>query len=163
MKKPMIIILIVLAIIAVIGVIGGILFSTLTKEKDSITVSEFYNRMQEKGYIVQDAKSQFADYDYVKQVYIALNNDNTYQVEFYDLEDASYAVSFYKNNKAIFENSKGNSSAENNVEGKNHAKYTLSSNGQYMVVSRIDNTVIFVKVEDAYRDMVKSILNELGY
>lgn len=155
--------LIVVAIIVVIAVIGGALIFSLTKEKTSITASDFYSTMQQKGYVVQDAKSQFADYDYVKQVYIATNSDYTYKLEFYELEDVSYAISFYKNNKSIFENSKGNVSAQNSVEGKNHAKYTLSSNGQYMVVSRINNTVIFVRVEDTYRDTIKSILEELGY
>lgn len=163
MKKPMIITLIVVAIIVAIAVIVGVLLFSITKEKASITASDFYSTMQQKGYVVQDAKSQFADYDYIKQVYIAANSDYTYKLEFYELEDTSYAVNFYKNNKAIFEESKGNVSAENSIEGKNHAKYTLSSNGQYMVVSRINNTVMFVKVEDAYRDTVKSILKELGY
>ena len=32
-----------------------------------------------------------------------------------------------------------------------------------MVVSRINNTVVFVKVEDTYKDAVKKILEELGY
>ena len=32
-----------------------------------------------------------------------------------------------------------------------------------MVVSRIDNTVIYVNVDDNYKDTVKDILDELGY
>ena len=35
-------------------------------------------------------------------------------------------------------------------------------NGKYMVVSRIDNTVIYVNVNDNYKDTVKDILKELG-
>ena len=163
MKKTIIIALIVVAIIITIAVIGGVLDLNLTKEKTSITASDFYSTMDQKGYILKDAKSQFADYDYVKQVYIAVDSDYTHKLEFYELEDDSYAVNFYKNNKAIFEESKGNISAENSIEGKNYAKYTLSSNGQYMVVSRINNTVVFVKVEDTYKDAVKKILEELGY
>ena len=32
-----------------------------------------------------------------------------------------------------------------------------------MVVSRIDNTVIYVDVDDNYKENVKTILDELGY
>lgn len=160
MKKPVII-----AIIAVVIIVAivGVIFINLNKEKTSITASSFYTTMSQKGYSVQDANSQFSEYDYIKQVYIAASKDYSYQIEFYELLDDSYAISFYNNNKSIFESSKGNTSAETSVGLKNYSKYTLSSNGKYMVVSRIDNTVIYVKVDDSYKDTVKSILNELGY
>lgn len=160
MKKPVII-----AIIAVVIVVAivGVIFVNLNKEKTSITASSFYTTMSQKGYSVQDANSQFSEYDYIKQVYIAASKDYSYQIEFYELLDDSYATSFYNNNKSIFESSKGNASTETSVGLKNYSKYTLSSNGKYMVVSRIDNTVIYVKVDDNYKDTVKAILDELGY
>ena len=160
MKKPVIITIIAVVIaVAIVGVI----FINLNKEKTSITASDFYTIMSQKGYNVQDANSQFSDYNYIKQVYLAASKDYSYQIEFYELLDDSYATSFYNNNKSIFESSKGNVSAETSVGLKNYSKYTLSSNGKYMVVSRIDNTVIYVNVEDNYKDTVKSILDELGY
>ena len=168
MEKTVITAIIVVAvvvavIVAIVGVIIGITFVNLNKEKTSITASSFYTTMSQKGYSVQDASSQFSDYNYVKQAYIAASKDLSYQIEFYELLDDSYATSFYNNNKSIFESSKGNASAETSVGLKNYSKYTLSSNGEYMVVSRIDNTVIYVKVDDSYKDTVKAILDELGY
>ena len=160
MKKPVII-----AIIAVVIVVAivGVIFINLNKEKTSITASDFYTTMSQKGYVVQDSSSQFSEYNYVKKSYIAASKDYSYQIEFYELVDDSYATSFYNNNKSIFESSKGNASAETSVGLKNYSKYTLSSNGKYMVVSRINNTVIYVDVDDSYKDTVKSLLNELGY
>lgn len=157
MKKSVIITFVI--IIAIVGVI----FINLNKEKASITALDFYITMSQKGYVVQDASGQFLEYDYVKQAYIAGNNDYTYQIEFYELIDDSNAISFYNNNKSIFESSKGNTSAETSVGLKNYSKYTLSSNDKYMVVSRINNTVIYVDVEDRYKDAVKTLLDELGY
>ncbi len=160
MKKSVIIAIIAVVILVVIG---GVIFVNLNKEKASITASSFYTTMSQKGYSVQDSTSQYSEYDYVKQVYIAVSKDYSYQIEFYELLDDSYATSFYNNNKSIFESSKGNASAETSVGGKNYSKYTLSSNGQYMVVSKINNTVIYVKVDDDYKNTVKDILEELGY
>lgn len=160
MKKSVIIAIIAVVIVAAIV---GVIFVNLNKEKTSITASSFYTTMSQKGYSVQDASSQFSEYNYVKQAYIAASQDYSYQIEFYELLDDSYATNFYNNNKSIFESSKGNASAETSVGLKNYSKYTLSSNGKYMVVSRIDNTVIYVDVADNYKDTVKALLDELGY
>ena len=160
MKKSAIIAFVIVLILIVTGII---VFVRLNKEKKSITTSDFYSIMSQKEYNVVDATNQFAGYDYVKQASIAVNKNNTYQIEFYELEDDDSAIYFYNYNKSIVEESKGSSSAETKVELKNHAKYTLSTNGKYKVVSRINNTVIYLNVDEAFKDTVKNLLKELGY
>ncbi len=164
MKKSIIIVLIIIAIIiAIFGIILVSVFVNLTKEKTPMTASSFKNSMEQKGYIVSDANSQISEYDYIKQVYVAVDSDYSYKIEFYELSDENYAMNFYNTNKSIFESSKGNASAETSAGLKNYSKYTLSSNGKYMVVSRIDNTVVYLNVDDSYKDTVNNLLNELGY
>lgn len=131
--------------------------------KKAITSEDYKNKMEEKKYSVQESTSQFSDYDYVKKVYIALNSDRTYQIEFYELSDVDNAVSFFNNNKTIFENSKSNDAVETSVSMGNNSKYTLTTNGRYKVVSRIDNTVIYLDVTEQYKNDVQSILKSLGY
>ncbi len=161
MKK---VVLIALIVVVMVVVIGRVIFINLNnKEKTSITASSFYTTMSQKGYIVQDASSQYANYDYVKQVYIATSEDYSYQIKFYELLNDSYAISFYNNIKPIFGSSKGNAPVATNVALNNYSKYTLPLNGKYMVISRINNTIIYVDVDDNYKDTVKSILDELGY
>lgn len=154
---------IIIAIVVVVVAIIGVVFIKLNKEKKSITADNFKSSMEQKGYNITDANSQFSEYDYVNQVYIALSSDYSFQIEFYELEDEDYAIGFYNNNKSIFESSEGSAFAETSISLKNYSKYTLSSNGKYKVVSRIDNTVIYVDVADDYKDTVKTILDELGY
>ena len=161
MKKKTV--FIILGVVLFIAVAVGILFTSLNKEKTSITASQFKTTMEEKGYVVSDATSQFSSYDYVEQVYVAAPSGYAYKIEFYELSDESYAMSFYNNNKSIFESSKGNSSGETSVSMKNYSKYTLSSSGKYQVVSRIDNTVIYLNVDASHKDTVKDLLKELGY
>ncbi len=79
------------------------------------------------------------------------------------MSDESSAIGFYQNNASRFETMKANSSAQTNISGKNYSKYTLSSSGKYMVVSRINNTVVYLNVDSSYKDEVKTILSELGY
>ncbi len=159
-KKVMFIVLgIILFVVAAIGIV----FAVFNKNKEPITAEQFKSTMEEKGYVVKDVTDQYSEYEYVKKIFVAEASDGAYQIEFYELADESYAANFYANNKAIFESSKGNASGETSVSMKNHSKYTLSSNNKYQVVSRIDNTVIYLNVQDKYKDTVKDLLKELGY
>lgn len=147
------------------GVLCFVVLFTLTGcgNKTSITSDDFKNKMESNGYTVQDATSQMASYDYIKKVYIAISNDSTYQIEFYELSDSDYATSFFNNNKSIFENSKSSVSTETSVNLGNHNKYSLTANDKFKVVSRIDNTVIYLDVDENYKSSVKDILDDLGY
>ena len=69
----------------------------------------------------------------------------------------------YNINRDMFEKSKKNISSESSVSIGNYAKYTLSSNGDYMVASQIDNTFVYAKVKEENKEKVKSLLKELGY
>ena len=164
MKKPIIITIIVVAIAIIIIIATLLIMSNIfNKEKTPISASDFYTIMNQKGYNVQEAKNQVLEYDYIKQVYIAISEDYSYQIEFYEMTDDISAVNFYNNNKAIFESSKGDISTGTNVDFNNYSEYTLSSNGKYKVISRVGNTVIYINADDNYKDNVKAILNEIGY
>ena len=131
--------------------------------KTSITASDFKTKMEEKGYTIKDATSQFSDYSYVKQVYLAIDSSMTYQIEFYELETNDDAVSFYNRNKQDFENKKGTGSVETTVDFGNHSKYTLAGSDTYNVVSRIDNTAIYISVSKDLKSTIDKELKELGY
>ena len=164
MKKPVIIITIIVAVVLVVDIIMGAVFvKVLGKKKTAISASDFKSTMEDKDFYITDAKSQFSGADYIEHVYVAVSEDYGYQVEFYEMTDEDDAVSFFNDNKEIFEDSKGSGSSETSTSLKNYSKYTLSTNGKYKVVSRIDNTVIFLNVDDEYKDEVKDLLNELGY
>ncbi len=162
MKKTIVIISIVLLVLVTI-VAGFTAFSLMNREKESITAEEFKIIMQDKGYLIADATSQFSEYDYVSKVYLATTSDKLYQIEFYTLSDDSSATYFFNTNKTLFEQNKTSVSTSTSSEFSNHAKYTLTSANKYMVVSRINNTVVYVNVDEQYKDNVKDILKELGY
>jgi len=167
MKKSTKIILIIIAILLIMATIFTIaikkVVSLVNKEKVSISASEFRNKMSQKGLEITDANSQFAQYSFIKQVYIAGNKSESYQIEFYEFDNESYATGFYNNNASKFQETKGNVAAETNFSGKNYAKYTLSSNNQYMVISRVNNTVIYIDADSSYKNEIENILKEIDY
>lgn len=151
--------------VLMLGVLCFTILFTVTGcgNKTAISSDDFKSRMEQKGFSVQEATSQFSEHDYVEKVYIALSDDSKYQIEFYELSDADKASSFFNNNKELFEDSKSSSSSETSVNLGNNSKYTLTTNGKYKVVSRIDNTVIYLDVADNYKSNIKDILKDLGY
>lgn len=169
MKKPVMIAIIAVVIVAIIvAIIVGIFLNKPNKEdgnkQQEITDAEsFRNAMQEKGYIVMDAKNQFANYSKIEKVYIATNESYSYQIEFYQISEDAYATSFYNNNKSKFEATKTENSVETNNDLENNSKYTLTTEDKYKVVSKVNNNIVYLDVKLEYKDTVIKILEELGY
>lgn len=161
-KGAKIAIIIVVCVLVIAAIVAGV-FIIANREKPAKTAEEFDSIMEEKGYRIINAIAQFSGIDEIKSADIALEDDANYQIEFYEIVDEDTAKQFYESNKKIFEESKGDTSVYTDVSGKNYAKYTLTTDGKYMVISRIDNTVIYISIDSAYKDVVSDILKELGY
>ena len=133
--------------------------------KKAITVAQFNDKMTKNEYTMVNAKDQFSQNDYVQDVYMAVDKTTKYQIEFYVFSSTENATSFVETNRKrkIFESEKTSPNAETDIKAANYEKYTLSSNKKYKVLSRIDNTVIYVNVSDKYKEEVNKVLKELGY
>ena len=157
MKKVLIIIGII--VLVLVGV-GFLAFNSLNKEKVSISASTFNTTMENKGYIMTDTTSQFAQYEnYMKESYVAQKTG--YQIEFYELSSVEHAISMYNTNKTKFESQKSNASASATASMNNYSTYSLTTNGKYKYLSRIDNTLVYVDVDESYKDIVKDIMKEI--
>ena len=68
-----------------------------------------------------------------------------------DVDNAKY---FY-NNKNIFEREKVNSNNNYSLNLSNYFKYSLTTDSLYKVVSRIDNTLLYVNEDEKYKEIIK--------
>lgn len=131
-------------------------------KKTAINVNEFKSLSEKNNYIVYDISNQYTQYSHIESAMVARSSLN-YQVEFYVLINDEYASSMFDSNKSIFENSKGSSSTYSSTSIGNYSNYSLTSNGYYMYLSRVDNTLLYVKVNDIYKKNVKKLIDKLGY
>ena len=152
-----------LVLIFIIAIILLIVFFVTTKGKKAITSEQFKESFDENEFNIVNVIDQFSEYGYVKEAYIAIAKDSSYQLEFYVLESNDYAISFFNRNKSIFESKKSNFSTETSAEIKNCSRYTLNSNDRFMFLSRIDNTVLYIDVANTNSDDVNSIIDKLNY
>lgn len=66
-------------------------------------------------------------------------------------------------NKTSFESLSSGASSESSASMANYSTYTLNSSGYYMHLCQVDNTLLYVKVEDSHKDAVKKFIDNLGY
>ena len=149
-----------LRLLLVVGLFT-LLFVTGCGNKKAITPQEFTSIAQANNYNVSDATNQFSDYSQVREVKIARNND--YQIEFYVLNSESDAKSMYEYNKSLFEAYKISNYSESHVDLNNYSTYSLQSSGYYMFLSRIDNTLVYVKEPVEYKSNIDEFIKKLGY
>ena len=140
-----------------------VVLTACSSNKEPLTLDEFKSIMRDNDYYMVNAISQFSDYGYINDAYIARKTGEDYQIEFYELEDDSYAISFYNTNKEIFEASKTNDSIYTSIDLKDTNKYTLLNENSYKVLSRIEDTVLYIDVDKKYKNEVNSIIKKLGY
>lgn len=131
--------------------------------KKSVTTDDFKALATEKGLACTDALEQFAAYDFVKEVTIAVPSDSSYQIEFYVLSDSSYAKSFFETSQINFDMNKGQTYSDTSKDGGNYARYSLNSNGRYMFVEYIDNTMLYVNTEESNQSTIEAFIKELKY
>ena len=138
-------------------------FMTGCTDKTALTAEQFKNTLENKGYAIEDATEQMAQYDYITKVYIAIDKSKRYQIEFYTFTSDKYAEGFYNTNKSIFEKSKSSGVIELTVSIGNNSKYTLATGGKYKVISQIDNTAIYIDADNDYKKPLQDLLKSIDY
>lgn len=155
MKKK---VLVVLSLFLVLFSLTGCFLRT----RKAATIDEFKDVASKNNLTVIDAYDQMSQYNVFKSASLAKSAEG-WQVEFYVLNTDSDAQDMYDTNKKIFESLKSGTTKENYLTIKNYSMYNLVSGDKYMYLSKIDNTLLYVKVDEKYTNNVKKIIKELGY
>ena len=98
---------------------------------------------------------------YITDAGKATLDDATIEMVIYDNDES--ASKTQEQHIASFMNIKSTGATAHKEKGKNYYKFTMVSNGYYMVSSRIDNTLVFSKTLLANKEKIESILNEINY
>lgn len=147
--------------LAVVLAMVMLMFTGCTKT--STTTDAFKTLTEESGLITADATAQFAEYDFVKEVTLAISEDQSYQFEFYVLSDQERAKAFFEDNKNLFEESLTGIYSQSSVTGKNYAQYSATTDTEYKFIEYIDTTVLYINVDKAYKNEAEDFIKGLGY
>ena len=151
-------VLVVCSLLLTLFVVTGCVFSP----KKAATVDKFKSVAEKNNLTIIDAREQMKDYDFVQEALIAKSAEG-WQIEFYVLSTNEDAKSMYDTNRRIFEDSKSGTVKENFLTIKEYSLYNLKSGGYYMHLSKVDNTLLYMKVNEKYENNVNRFIKELGY
>ncbi len=133
-----------------------------TEEKKPISGDSFKLVAEGDKYTTKDVTKNFKSDSGITEAIVAAV-ENQYQVEFYTLKDSKTAQKMYDRNKKRFENIKSSLDKAEVTETDNNSEYKISTNGRYMLLNKIDNTLIYANVEDKYKESVTTLIKQLGY
>lgn len=130
--------------------------------KEVISAEEFKLVTEEYGYTVQDDTESYQMQTSFEKVLIATKNDDIYQIEYYEFSDEETAIQIYENQKMIIEGT-SEVSSHKSIEAMNYDKYEQTSDINYGVVVRVENTLIHAIVNIEHKKEIQEILEKLNY
>ena len=139
-----------------------ILFSlTGCKSKIALSTSDFKIKLESKNFNFTDITSVY-DSSTIKKATLA-KGDNEMEVIFFEVDSELDAKTVYDINKTSIENKKGDSTTSMSISVANYSFYKQISGGLFNYICRVDNTILYINVNDKYKNEAEGIIEELGY
>lgn len=136
--------------------------------KKEITAEEFKNIISTKDFTInlpQEAMNPEAMKKAgIKDGYLTKEIENVeYRVNYFEFKDENSEQYLYYDAINTIRNEDDGNIKETLEKSMNHTKYTALTNGKYMVVSRIGNTLIWGTIDEGQKQKLIDLLNEMGY
>ena len=135
----------------------------VASEKTPVSTESFLSEMKKIGFEAHDIKEKYADADHVLEVYVCVNQKVGFQIEFYRFNSEDTAKRIFAGNKKETEDNAGSKSSYSSVVIGNYGKFRQTSNGEYIVISQIADTLIYIKAPEGNKVVVNNILDGIGY
>ena len=124
-----------------------------------ISATNFQRIMEENGFEVRDVTYQ-TESNEIELVLLGIMG-GSYQFEFYEISSEYFARRFYNTMPPALEERKGTSYTSRTLGGRNFESYELTTSGMYFHLLRVENVVIFVEADAAFRDDIREIFGLL--
>ena len=92
--------------------------------------------------------------------YKAEGNNAAWQAEFYVLNSEDRAKEMFENNKANFESGSGSQSS---ASVGNYSTYEKTGDGKFKYLCRVDATLLYIDINEAYKEAAKGFIKQIGY
>lgn len=159
-RKRSVVLLSILAVLAL-----PFLVSALIPARTPLTAEEFISRMEEAGFTVSDGMQHLIEIDAVESelgnVEAVLRVSTEYFIlEFYVFSTEARARMSYG---TMRDGAARPGASHTEVSLSNFSRFTQVGGERYIVVSRIDNTVLFAYIHSLDRAWMDDFLRMLGY
>ena len=148
---------IILGIIILLSVIlttGCVFYNVLNSE-------DFKNHFTALGYTISD--SETPKYDTGKTYLVASKTDVPYKIEYYEFDTEVNAKKVYEKYKKDIVSYITSDSKNHETTGAVFSKTDVNSEKEYLIISRVKNTLIFIAGTQDYKNEIDNFLKEIKY
>ena len=141
-------------IIVVVCLATGCMFYNM------IDAKEFQEHFGALGYTISD--SEEAKYESDKYL-VASKEDVPYKIEYYEFKEEKEAQKVYKKYKDSISDYITSDSKNTETTGAVFAKTVAISDNEYIVISRVKNSLIFIAGTNDYSNEIDKLLKDIEY
>ena len=146
-----------------VGLVGIVLICVITTGcifYNVLNASEFKEHFEDLGFTISD--SEEGKYE-SETYYVASSEDKTYKVEYYAFDTEVNAKKAYQNFKENIASYITSTSQNHETSGAVFTKIVAKSDNEYIVISRVKNTLIFIAGTNDVSDDIDKILEDIRY
>ena len=138
-----------------------IIFILVGCSKTSINLDDFIETAHMDGYIITSDIKSYEKYSYIKSVYYATSPEESYRIQFLEIENNDYAKKFFDYNKNEMEKFKTNNSYLKTKNISDYNLYHLETDDDYLLIIRSNNNIIYIETSIDYINEIEEFLNDL--
>jgi hypothetical protein len=130
-------------------------------KKNSVTLDEFIEVARFNGYLIENNKTGYESYDYISDIYYAVNRENAYDVQFLKLDSSETAKKFFLLN---VDEIKKNLTTNDYIKSKsltNYELYHAENSDTYYLVIRSKENIIYISAPINYINEIEEFLEDL--
>jgi len=130
--------------------------------KNALSPQEFKSALEAEGFRVINLTSK---YEGKVETALVASNKN-YRIEYYKLNSPDEAQSLFDTKDEIFKKTYATEKtrkSKSSVKGKNFITAIYDTQVKYMFVSRVDDTVIDVDINQRYKESAEEVIKKLKY
>ena len=123
----------------------------------------FEDTMKDLGYSVANITNQFESGDNIEIALEATDYSKTHKINYYKFNDRLSANDSFRGNLKDMEDTIGNSGYSSSITIDNYKKEAMVADGEYRVITKIDNTIVYVRADSSCRYDIDLALKAIGY
>ena len=137
------------------------LFVLVSCKKNSFDLNYFIDKAKFNGYIIEENKTGYETYEYINDIYYAVNRSNAYDIQFLNLSSIDYAKKFFLVNvDDIRENITDKDYVKSNSLSS-YEYYHAENESTYYIVIRSNENIIYIKAPIGYINEIEEFLTDL--
>lgn len=136
---------------------------TSCKKHPSDTAA-FKQLAEQYNYEIYNVTDQYVNAAQIKEATIVAPSSRDFQIEFYVITDKESAKQLYLAQSEVVEGYKDSNYSGSSSNGQNYAKRSVVTNGKYLMVSYIENTLVYVPPTDKEnKKKIEEFLKKFNY